>query len=165
MSHTTGGTGGIGEATASRLDIYRFIRRKNRSLETMGKRSILAISLAQRRVGEQSLCESGSSKRDVRLFSSFFFFSTSGIALDGSETAMAPLLNDASRHRQRGLVIETDNRWTFQSFDFERSALLFDHSKSTRPRETGRNLRALVRTTLDRAAIFMTFFFGPCLPN
>lgn len=95
----------------------------------------------------------------------FFFFSTSGIALDGSETAMAPLLNDASRHRQKGLVIETDNRWTFQSFDFERSALLFDHSKPTRPRETGRNLRALVRTTLDRAAIFMTFFSGPCLPN
>lgn len=74
---------------------------------------------------------------------------------------MAPLLNDASRHRQRGLVIETDNRWTFESFDFERSTLLFDDSKSTRSRETGRNFRGLARTTLDRAAIFMTFFPDP----
>lgn len=132
MSHTTGGIGQ--ESGRIRFQDWIFIGLSGERTETVGRENRSIFSDLFGLVGE-SLCESRLLRNVTSVFFLlFFFFPANGIALDGSETAMAPLLNDASRHRQRGLVIETDNRWTcFNSFDFEPSItlLLFDDSKPT----------------------------------
>lgn len=133
MSHTTGGIGQ--ESGRIRFQDWIFIGLSGERTETVGRENRSIFSDLFGLVGD-SLCESRLLRNVTSVFFLlFFFFPANGIALDGSETAMAPLLNDASRHRQRGLVIETDNRWTcFNSFDFELSItlLLFDDSKPTR---------------------------------
>lgn len=102
-----------------------------------------------------------SSKRDVRFFS-FFFLQTAS----RSTARKQPWPRCLTTRRDIDKGPGDRDRQQVDVFQFVRFRAEYYFITIRRFKtDSGRNLRGLARTKLDRAAIFTTLFFGPCLPN